>query len=84
MKNNVVGEIISVSDLNVKILLNDDSSVEIRDILYYEDEEKKKHRFEVMEIDLNVALTVPLENVHGLKKGIDVYLAKRRFTNRVF
>ena len=39
MKKSSVGKIISISDLNIKILLSS-NDVEIKDILYYEDEEK--------------------------------------------
>lgn len=83
MKSNSVGKIISVSDLNIKILLND-NGIEIKDILYYEDEENVRHRFEIVEMDSNVALAIPFESVHGVKKGVDLYLAERGITNRIF
>ncbi|MFR2570359.1 MAG: hypothetical protein ACLS90_01370 [Clostridia bacterium] len=73
MKKASVGKIISISDLNIKILLNS-SDVEIKDILYYEDEEKNTHRFEIVEMDYNMALAIPFESVNGVKKGIDLYL----------
>ena len=44
MKKSSVGKIISISDLNIKILLNSDG-VEIKDILYYEDDNKKAKNF---------------------------------------
>ncbi len=83
MKKNSIGKIISVSDLNIKVLLNS-NEVEIKDILYYEDEEKNTHRFEIVEMDASIALAIPFESVHGVKKGIDLYLAERRITNRIF
>lgn len=83
MKKNSIGKIISVSDLNIKVLLNS-NDVEIKDILYYEDETKDTHRFEIVEMDSNVALAIPFESVHGVKKGIDLYLAERRIKNRIF
>lgn len=83
MKDNIVGKIISVSDLNIKVLLNG-NNIKIKDILYYEDEIEKLHRFEVIEMDSDIAIAVPFESVHGVKKGIDVYLADRRITNRIF
>lgn len=82
MKKNSIGKIISVSDLNIKVLLNS-NEVEIKDILYYEDEEKNTHRFEIVEMDASIALAIPFESVHGVKKGIDLYLAERRITNRI-
>ena len=44
MEGNSIGKIIGVSDLNIKVLLNN-NDVKIKDILYYEDEEIKTHRF---------------------------------------
>ena len=67
-----VGKIIGVSDLNVKVLLNE-SEVKIRDILYFKNKNEKR-RFEVIEIDSNVAVVVPFESVHGIRKGIDLFL----------
>lgn len=82
MKTENVGKIISVSDLNVKILLNS-NDVGIKDILYYK-ENKDLHRFEIVQIDENTAIAIPLESVHGVKKGIELALLERRFTSRVF
>ena len=73
MKNNIVGKIIGISDLNVKILLGADN-IKINDILYYEDEKKNIHRFEIVEIDSNIALAIPFDSVNGVKKGIDLSL----------
>lgn len=67
-----IGRIISVSDLNIKVLLND-NNIRIKDILYYE-EDKKRHRFEVVEIESNIASTIPFDSVQGLKKGIELFL----------
>ena len=50
--------------------------VEIKDILYYEDDEKNLHRFEIVEMDSNIALAIPFESVNGVKKGIDLYLSE--------
>ena len=71
--NSSIGKIISVSDLNVKVLLNE-NSVKIKDILYYENENNEKRRFEVVEIESNIAMAVPFESVQGVKKGIDLFL----------
>lgn len=63
----VIGRIIGISELNVKVLLFNES-VKLNDILTYEDEEGIR-KFEVVQIDNNVASTVPFERVIGLKKG---------------
>ncbi len=47
--------------------------VEIRDILRCEFE-GQTYRFEVVEIDSNIAVSVPFKSVNGLKKGLDVDL----------
>jgi F-type H+-transporting ATPase subunit beta len=83
MEKNSIGKIIGISDLNIKVLLSD-NKIKIKDVLYYEDEEKTKHRFEVTEINDDIALAVPFESVHGIKKGIDLFLIERRTTNRIF
>lgn len=63
----VIGRIIGISELNVKVLLFNES-VKLNDILTYEDEDGIR-KFEVVQIDNNVASTVPFERVIGLKKG---------------
>lgn len=73
MENKKVGKIIGVSDLNVKILLETDA-IKIKDILCYKDEKGETHRFEVVEIDSNIALAIPFESVNGVKKGINLEL----------
>jgi len=73
MESNKVGKIIGVSDLNVKVLLETDA-IKIKDILFYKDENDQLHRFEVVEIDSNIALAIPFESVNGVKKGIDLEL----------
>ncbi len=72
MKKESIGKIIGVSDLNVKILLYN-KKVKIKDIIYCEID-KKIHKFEVIEINTDTALTLPFYRVEGLSKGIDVYL----------
>lgn len=73
MESNKVGKIIGVSDLNVKVLLETDA-IKINDILFYKDEKDELHRFEVVEIDSNIAMAIPFESVNGVKKGIDLEL----------
>ena len=86
MKKSSVGKIISISDLNIKILLESED-VEIKDILYYEDEQKNTHRFEIVEMNSNLALAIPFESVKGVKKGIDLYLLdgglKIEYSNKI-
>jgi len=68
--NDTVGVIVSISDLNVKVLL-EDNNVEINDILYT-DFNGETYSFEVVEINDMIATTIPFESVIGLKKGISL------------
>ena len=68
--NNKVGVIVSISDLNVRVLL-DNNDIKINDILYTEYEGEERN-FEVVEINNMIATTIPFESVHGLKKGIEL------------
>ena len=72
MMKKSIGKIIEISELNVKVLLYT-QEVEIRDILRCEFE-GQTYRFEVVEIDSNIAVSVPFKSVNGLKKGLDVDL----------
>lgn len=65
------GKIISVSELNVEILLNH-IPVKKRDVLYLEEADGTRRRFEVAELDGSVATAIPFESVYGLKKGMKV------------
>ena len=67
-----VGRIIGISELNVKVLLYS-NNVKIRDILKCELVNDIR-KFEVVEIENNIAKTIPFERVIGLKKGIEVNL----------
>lgn len=68
----MVGKIIAVSDLIVKVLLNESAKVIIKDILIarYNDRE---YKFEVVEITGFVAKAIALDDVLYLKKGIPLY-----------
>ncbi len=68
----VVGKIISISELNVKVLLTDDD-VKLKDILIckFEDQE---YKFEVIELEENIVSLLPFKRVNGLKKGLEVEL----------
>lgn len=67
-----IGKIISISELNVKILLYPNIKIDIKDILTvtYLD---KIYRFEVSSVEENVVTAIPFQSVIGLKRGIDVY-----------
>ncbi len=69
---NNIGKIIEISELNVKILLYN-NNIKIKDILVCEFE-GNTFKFEVVEIQDNMALTIPFERVSGLRKGIEVFL----------
>lgn len=66
-----VGKIISISDLNIRILLGG-AQVKNKDILYTE-EEGKTYRMEVFEVSGSIAMCIPLQNVEGLRRGLDVW-----------
>jgi len=68
----MVGKIIAVSDLVIKVLLDEDAKVIIKDILIakYRDTE---YRFEVVEISGFIAKAIALDDVLYLKKGIPLY-----------
>ena len=68
----VVGKIISISELSVKVLLMDDN-VQLRDILVCKNNDKE-YKFEVVELEENIASLLPFSRVNGLKKGLDVEL----------
>lgn len=72
MQTSGIGKIISVSDLNVRVLLNSNSDIKIGDILYFESNGIETS-FEVVEVNEMIATTIPFENVIGLKKGIVLF-----------
>lgn len=67
----LVGKVIAVSELNVRILV-EDGKVHFQNILYA-DVRGKRVSFEVAEEDGNVVSAIPLQSVVGLKKGTLVY-----------
>ncbi|MDD6490954.1 MAG: F0F1 ATP synthase subunit beta [Firmicutes bacterium] len=71
MSDVCVGKIISISELNVQIMINDEK-VKYHDMLYAMNK-GKKIQFEVQEEDGRVASCIPFQNVVGLKKGLDVF-----------
>lgn len=68
-----IGKIVEISELNVKILLFK-TNVKINDILIYKKDDEIINKFEVVEIEGNLAQTVPFNRVKGLKKGIELEL----------
>ena len=73
------GTIIEVSDLSVKILINENSPVFVRDILYA-DYMDKKYQFEIVDIKDNIAKAIAFDNVTYLKRGIQVTKEKQRLS----
>lgn len=67
-----VGRIVSVSDLKVEVLLSD-KSVREKDILFCSCN-KRSYRFEVANLQGSIAVTVPFDDVYGLRRGINVFL----------
>ncbi len=65
-----VGKIISVSQLNVQVLLSN-NTIKINDILFARIKGTVR-RFEVVEFKNNIAFTVPFDSVIGLAKGIEL------------
>lgn len=74
------GIITGVSDLDVEVLLKEPAKIAVGDILEFVDEKTGVKKFEVMEIDGQMAKTVPLQIVNGLKKGIELKLSGERLT----
>ena len=66
-----IGKIISISELNVQILLNGEK-VKFHDVLWADSKGKRVY-FEVTEEDGNMVSAVPFQSVVGLKKGIEVF-----------
>lgn len=68
-----IGKIISVSELSVSMLVGEKIKVKRLDVVYcFLDDQIKK--FEVTEVNNNIISAIPFESVHGLRKGIPVYL----------
>ena len=68
----VVGKIISISELSVKVLLMDDN-VNLRDVLVCK-HDGVEDKFEVVELEENIASLLPFRRVNGLRKGLEVEL----------
>ena len=68
----MIGKIIAISNINIKILLNDPNSVKVKDILTAR-YNNMTYDFEIVEIDQNIAKAISFESVYYLKRGIEVY-----------
>ncbi len=66
----VVGKIISIFDISATVILNDEASVKIGDILITQDD--KNYSFEVVSINNVSATCISLNSTRGLKKGTEV------------
>jgi len=71
----VIGKIVSISELNVAILVYDEK-IKYHDVLYTYNK-GKKIQFEVAEEDGNLVSAIPFQSVIGLKKGLEVYKQDR-------
>jgi F-type H+/Na+-transporting ATPase subunit beta len=65
-----VGKIISISELNVQVLLSN-KTIKNNDILFV-DINGTRHRFEINEVHGNIAFAIPFDSVIGLKKGMEL------------
>ena len=67
----MVGKIISISELSIRILLAE-KNIKINEILRV-DSKYGDIKFEIVEINDNIATAIPFQSVVGLHKGIEVY-----------
>lgn len=66
----VVGKVISIFDISIEVILNDDEVVKIGDILTVQG--SKNYSFEVVSINNVSATCISLGSTRGLKKGSEV------------
>lgn len=67
----MVGKIITISELSIQILLAD-NNIKINEVLRI-DPKYGDVKFEIVEINDNIATAIPFSSVVGLHKGIEVY-----------
>ena len=67
------GKIISVSELNIKILMEEGVKVKRHDVMYAKIP-RRTLDFEIVEVNDNIVSAIPFGIVNGLRKGLDVYL----------
>lgn len=63
----------SISDINVKVFVEEKNSIKIGDILVASFNNKEL-KLEVVEIASNIITTIPFDSVIGLKKGMEVFI----------
>ena len=68
----LIGRIISISELNVKIFLEDQAKASLEEVLYC-DLNGQRYCFEVVNIEENIISTIHFNSVIGLKKGLEIY-----------
>ena len=68
----MLGEVIAVSNINIKVFVKDNKNIKLNDILYI-DNNGKKHLMEVVEIDSKILTCIPFSSVIGISKGLPVY-----------
>ena len=66
-----IGKIISISNMSVSVLL-DHARVSVRDKIYAENEGQRIY-FEIARMDGSMAMAIPMADLYGLKKGLDVF-----------
>ena len=66
----VVGKIISIFDISIEVILNEESNIKIGDILKTNDD--KNYSFEVVSVNNVSATCISLNSTRGLKKGVEV------------
>lgn len=68
-----VGRIISVSELNLKIVIEEGVKIKQHDVLFCQIP-RRTLDFEVVEVNDNIVSAIPFGIVNGLQKGLDVFL----------
>lgn len=68
----MIGEVIAVSNINIKVFVKDNKNIKLNDILHI-DNNGKKHLMEVVEIDSKILTCIPFSSVIGISKGLPVY-----------
>lgn len=63
----------SISDINVKVFIEEKNNIKIGDILIVSFNNKEL-KLEVVEIASNIVSTIPFDSVIGLKKGMEVFI----------
>lgn len=68
----MIGEVIAVSNINIKVFVKEKQNIKLNDILYIDDLGKKR-LIEVVEIDSKILTCIPFSSVIGVSKGLPVY-----------